>query len=59
MAMLRLISTHESGAMKRQYSVPHRRRGAVQANLAVLAFFSIAFFLLTERPPVRCAALTA
>jgi hypothetical protein len=39
----------ESDAMKRQYPVPHRRAGAVQVNLAVLAFFAIAaFFLLTE-----------
>ena len=46
--MSRLISTRESDAMKRQYPVPHRHRGAAQ-NLAVLAFFAIAaFFLLTE-----------
>ncbi len=35
--------------MKRQYPVLHRHAGAVQVNLAVLAFFAIAaFFLLTE-----------
>lgn len=35
--------------MKPNYSVPHRHAGAVQVNLAVLAFLAIAaFFLLTE-----------
>lgn len=35
--------------MKRHYSGPHRHKGAIQVNLAVLAFFAIAaFFLLTE-----------
>lgn len=32
--------------MKRLYSVPHWHAGAVQVNLAVLAFFAIAAFLL-------------
>ncbi|MGA9165314.1 MAG: DUF2933 domain-containing protein [Thiobacillus sp.] len=35
--------------MKRIYSVPRRHAGTVQVNLAVLAFFAIAaFLLLTE-----------
>lgn len=35
--------------MKPNYSVPYRHAGAVQVNLAVLAFFAIAaFLLLTE-----------
>lgn len=32
--------------MKRLYSVPHRHGRAIQVNLAVLAFFAIAAFLL-------------
>ena len=35
--------------MKRLYSAPPRHAGAIQVNLAVLAFFAIAaFLLLTE-----------
>lgn len=35
--------------MKRHDSVPHRHAGTIQINLAVLAFFAIAaFLLLTE-----------
>ena len=35
--------------MKRLYSAPYRHAGTIQVNLAVLAFFAIAaFLLLTE-----------